>query len=101
MNDRAPLGARADHPHFLARTADGRTRGAVVRRLDGDDVVFMNVTRPSVAGGRVARQHERNRVAGMQPDDATVVGFGEWDFYQTVAPYDSLKNAPAIYAGVA
>ena len=96
MNDRAPLGARADHPGFFARAADRRTRGAIFSGLDSDDVVFMNVTRPSVAGGGVARQHERNRVAGMQADDATVVGFGEGDFYQTVTPYDSLKNAPAM-----
>ena len=88
--------ARANHPRLLAGTANGVFRRPIFRRLDADDVVLLDVARPPVAGGGVAREHERNRVASMEADDATVVGFGEWDFDQTVTPYDSLKNAPAM-----
>ena len=101
MQNRAALAARANHPGFLARAANGGARRPIFRRLDADDVVFLNVACPSITGGRIARQDERNRVAGPKADDATVVGVGERDFDQTVTPYDSLKNAPAMYAGVA
>jgi hypothetical protein len=96
MKNRAAFAARHDHPRLVAGAADRRMRRAIFSGLDGDDVVFLNVARPSITRRGVAGQDERDRVAGMKADDATVVGFGERNVYQTVTPYDSLKNAPAM-----
>ena len=96
MKNRAAFAARPDHPRLFAGAADCPTRRAIVSRLDCDDVVLLNVARPSITRRRVTGQYERDHVAGVKADDATVVGFGKRNVYQTVAPYDSLKNAPAM-----
>ena len=75
--------------------------GLKSRRSYAHHVTFGTIKCPVVSGGRITGQNERDRVAQIERDDATIIGLGKCDFRQTVTPYDSLKNAPAMYAGSA
>ena len=86
MRNGAALVVGLDCPRLFARAADSLACGAVSRRFHVHDVTVFDVAGPPISAGGIAWQDKRYRVASLQADDATVVGFGEWNFCQTVTP---------------
>ena len=86
MRHGAALVVGFDCPRLFARAADSLVCRAVSGGFHVHDLIVFDVARPSISTGGIAWQDKRYRVASLKADDATVVGFGEWNFCQTVTP---------------